>query len=153
MLAGLARLTRADTPAWAAIVRGSLRDMSAERAQVRIQALIDQSVASGRETGLQVAVIKDGQPAVDAISGLADPRSGTAVSTDSLFCAGSTAKGVAASVAHVPAERGELDYDLRVAEVWPEFASHGKDTVTLRHVLQHTAGRKETPHEQASDRY
>ncbi len=46
----------------AAIVRGSLRDMSAERAQVRIQALIDQSVASGHETGLQVAVIKDGQP-------------------------------------------------------------------------------------------
>ena len=31
--------------------------MSAERAQVRIQALIDPSVASGRETGLQVAVI------------------------------------------------------------------------------------------------
>jgi len=140
MLAGLARLTRADTPAWAAIVRGSLRDMSAERAQVRIQTLIDQSVASGHETGLQVAVIKDGQLAIDAISGLADPRSGTAVSTDSLFWAGSTAKGVAASVAHVLAERGELDYDLRVAEVWPEFASHGKDTVTLRHVLQHTAG-------------
>jgi hypothetical protein len=62
MLAGLARLTRADAPAWAAIVRGSLRDVSAERGQVRIQALIDQSVASGHATGLQVAVIKDGQP-------------------------------------------------------------------------------------------
>ena len=125
MLAGLARLTRADTPASAAIVRGSFRHMSAERAQVRIQALIDQSVASGNETGLE-SVIKDGQLAVDAISGLADPRSGTAVSTDSLFWAGSTAKGVAASVAHVLAERGELDYDLRVAEVSPEFASHGE---------------------------
>jgi hypothetical protein len=29
-------------------------------------------------------------------------------------------------------ERGELDYDLRVVEVWPEFGSHGKDKLTLR---------------------
>jgi CubicO group peptidase (beta-lactamase class C family) len=29
---------------------------------------------------------------------------------------------------------------MRVAEVWPEFAAHGKDRVTLRHVLMHTAG-------------
>ncbi|MEU4337792.1 serine hydrolase domain-containing protein [Micromonospora lupini] len=34
----------------------------------------------------------------------------------------------------------EVHYDLRIAEVWPEFARHGKDTVTLRHALTHTAG-------------
>jgi CubicO group peptidase (beta-lactamase class C family) len=43
-------------------------------------------------------------------------------------------------VAHVLAERGLVEYDLRLAEVWPEFAAHGKDRVTLRHVLCHTAG-------------
>jgi CubicO group peptidase (beta-lactamase class C family) len=46
------------------------------------------------------------------------------------FYAASTAKGVASSVAHVLAERGELSYDLRAADVWPEFGSHGKDRVT-----------------------
>jgi CubicO group peptidase (beta-lactamase class C family) len=47
---------------------------------------------------------------------------------------------VAASVAHVLVERGDLTDDMRVAEVWPEFGAHGKDAVTLRHVLLHTAG-------------
>ncbi len=28
----------------------------------------------------------------------------------------------------------------RVAEVWPEFAAHGKECVTLRQILLHTAG-------------
>jgi CubicO group peptidase (beta-lactamase class C family) len=47
---------------------------------------------------------------------------------------------MASTVVHVLAERGELGYDLRVADVWPEFAAHGKDTVTVRHLLCHTAG-------------
>ena len=29
---------------------------------------------------------------------------------------------------------------MRLVEVWPEFGAHGKDTVTLRQVLLHTAG-------------
>ena len=47
---------------------------------------------------------------------------------------------MAASLAHVLAERGDVDYDLRLADVWPEFAAHGKERTTLRHVLMHTAG-------------
>ena len=38
------------------------------------------------------------------------------------------------------AERGAIDYETRVAELWPEFAAHGKHAVTVRHVLNHTAG-------------
>jgi CubicO group peptidase (beta-lactamase class C family) len=47
---------------------------------------------------------------------------------------------VAASVAHVLVEQGDLTDDTRVVEVWPEFGAYGKDEVTLRHVLLHTAG-------------
>lgn len=114
--------------------------MHEERLQAGIQAALDEMVSSGAETGLQVAVIRNGRVVADAVSGVADPRSGSAVSSDTLFWAASTAKGVAASVAHVLVERGELSYDLRVADVWPEFGSHGKDKVTVRHVLLHTAG-------------
>jgi CubicO group peptidase (beta-lactamase class C family) len=114
--------------------------MRIDQAQAEVQAAMDELVAAGAEVGLQVAVIKDGRVAVDACSGVADPRTGVPVTGDTLFWAASTAKGVASSVAHVLAERGELDYDLRAAEVWPEFAAHGKDEVTLRHVLLHTAG-------------
>ncbi len=41
---------------------------------------------------------------------------------------------------HVLAERGEIDYDLRIADVWPEYAAHGKGDTTLRHALTHSAG-------------
>jgi CubicO group peptidase (beta-lactamase class C family) len=112
--------------------------MNDERAQVDVQAAIDELVSSGAEIGLQVAVIKNGRVVVDAVSGVA--RTGVAVSADTLFYAASTAKGVASSVAHVLVERGELGYDMRAVDVWPEFGSHGKDKVTLRHVLLHTAG-------------
>jgi CubicO group peptidase (beta-lactamase class C family) len=57
-----------------------------------------------------------------------------------LFFAASTGKGIAASVVHVLAERGELAYDQRVADEWPEFGAHGKDVVTVADVLVHAAG-------------
>ena len=66
---------------------------------------------------------------------------------DTLFWAASTAKGVASAVAHVLVERGELAYDLRAVEVWPEFGAHGKDRVTLRQVLVHTAGVPAPPYD------
>lgn len=108
--------------------------------QRRIQAAADEMTGGGAETGLQVCVIEHGRVAADVVSGTADPRTGAPVAADTLFWSGSTAKGVAATVAHVLAERGELDYDMRAAEVWPEFGSGGKSGVTVRQVLLHTAG-------------
>ncbi|HEX6422917.1 MAG TPA: serine hydrolase domain-containing protein, partial [Acidimicrobiales bacterium] len=55
--------------------------------------------------------------------------------------------GIVASGAHVLVERGELDYDMRAVEVWPEFGAHGKDRVTLHHVLMHTAGVPAPPYD------
>jgi len=85
--------------------------MSAGDAQKRVQASIDRMVASGAEVGLQVAVVKHGrQVVVDAVSGLGDAHRGVAVTPGMLFYATSTAKGLAAAVAHVLVERGQLDY-------------------------------------------
>jgi CubicO group peptidase (beta-lactamase class C family) len=36
--------------------------------------------------------------------------------------------------------RGAFGYDTPVVELWPEFGAHGKEGVTVRHVLTHTAG-------------
>lgn len=108
--------------------------------QTEVQAAIDELVGSGAETGLQVAVFHEGHLVVDAVAGTADPETGAPVSADTLFFAASTAKGVTSSLAHVLAERGELDYDMRLADVWPEFGQHGKGELTVRHVLMHTAG-------------
>src|SRR3954451_22911363 len=108
--------------------------------QHAVQALLAELVAGGDEVGLQAAVIKDGALVADAQSGVADPVSGAPVSAGSLFFAGSTAKGVLSSLVHALVAGGRLDYDLHLAEVWPEFAAHGKGDVTVRHVLMHQAG-------------
>lgn len=116
-----------------------MTDIAAE-AQARVQAAVDRLVAGRDETGLQVAVVHRGVLVVDSAGGPADVARGRPVTSDTLFFAASAAKSVASAVAHVLVERGELAYDLRLADVWPGFAAHGKGGTTLRHVLMHTAG-------------
>jgi CubicO group peptidase (beta-lactamase class C family) len=108
--------------------------------QDAVRAALDELVAGGGEVGLQAAVMKDGVLVADAQSGVTDPAIGEPVSAGSLFFAGSTAKGVLSSLVHALVAAGRLDFDLRLAEVWPEFAANGKGDVTVRHVLMHQAG-------------
>jgi CubicO group peptidase (beta-lactamase class C family) len=115
--------------------------------QAEVQAAAGEMVAAGTETGLQVAVHRHGLVVADVVSGVVDPQTAEPVSPGTLFYAASTAKGVAASLAHVLAERGDITYDLRLADVWPEFATRGKEHTTLRHVLLHTAGLPGLPQE------
>ncbi|MCZ7437415.1 serine hydrolase [Micromonospora sp. WMMC241] len=108
------------------------------RAEVRTA--LDDLVSSGREAGVQVAAYLDGTPIVEEQAGLADTDTGRPMTADTPVHAVSTGKGLTATVVHVLAEQGRLDVDLPLARVWPEFARHGKDGITLRHVLTHTAG-------------
>jgi CubicO group peptidase (beta-lactamase class C family) len=89
---------------------------------------------------VQVAVYRDGEQRVDAVAGLADPASGRPVDAGTVFYNYSIVKGATATIAHILAERGLFGYDTPVAELWPEFAAHGKRAVTMRQVLNHTAG-------------
>jgi CubicO group peptidase (beta-lactamase class C family) len=102
--------------------------------------VLDTLVAEGPELGLQVAAYQDGMLVVDAWAGVADADSRKPVDGQSLFWASSTGKGVAATCVHLLAERGMLDYDAGVASYWPEFGANGKQSVTVRQVLSHTAG-------------
>lgn len=52
----------------------------------------------------------------------------------------STTKGVASTALHMLVDRGQVHYDDPVAKYWPEFAQSGKERITLRHVLTHSAG-------------
>jgi CubicO group peptidase (beta-lactamase class C family) len=101
---------------------------------------LDELVAAGAETGLQVAVHHRGHRVVDAVAGVADGTTGRPVTSQTLFFSFSTAKGVAALIAHLLVKNGLVGYDTSVAEGWPEFGVHGKETATLRQVLTHTVG-------------
>jgi CubicO group peptidase (beta-lactamase class C family) len=108
--------------------------------QRQVQEAADKLVESGEERGLQMAVYRDGVQIVDVVAGVADPETGRPVTSDTPFYNFSIGKGATATVAHVLVERGLFGYDTPVAELWPEFARHGKQGVTVRHVLSHTAG-------------
>jgi CubicO group peptidase (beta-lactamase class C family) len=109
-------------------------------AQKQVQDAIDQLVDAGTERGMQVAVYRGADLVVDAVAGIADPASGRRVTSVTPFYNFSIGKGAASTVAHVLAERGLFGYDTPVVDLWPEFGAHGKQSVTVRHVLNHTAG-------------
>ena len=67
---------------------------------------------------------------------------------DSLFNLFSASKAITAMVIHLLDDRGEVHLDDAVAEYIPEFARHGKERITLRHVLTHRAGLPAIPGEQ-----
>lgn len=114
-------------------------------AQARVGALLDRLVASGAEGGLQVAAYLDGEPIVDACAGPAGPPGDRALRPDTPVHSFSTGKGFTATLVHVLAERGLLDYRTPIADVWPEFGAHGKGRATVRHALTHAAGVPQVP--------
>src|SRR2546426_4381115 len=108
--------------------------------QMEVERAIDEMVESGAERGLQVAVYQSGKQIVDAVAGVADPASGRPFTSETPVYCYSVCKAAASTLVHMLAERRAFGYDTRVAELWPEFGAHGKQGVTIRHVLNHTAG-------------
>jgi CubicO group peptidase (beta-lactamase class C family) len=108
--------------------------------QQLVQEAIDQLVESGAERGVQVAVYQRGVQVVDAVSGVADPGTDRRVSPATPFYNFSIVKAAAATLTHILVDRGLFGYETPVARIWPEFGAHAKGSVTLRQVLNHTAG-------------
>ncbi len=59
---------------------------------------------------------------------------------DTLYCLFSASKMITAMLVHLMDQRRLLHIDDPVAHYIPEFARHGKEWVTIRHVLTHRAG-------------
>jgi len=89
--------------------------------------------------GAALAVYHHGELVVDLWGG-ERTNDGLPWESDTLAMCFSTTKGVASFALHLQAEAGLLDYDEPVATYWPEFAQNGKEHVTVRHVLSHSAG-------------
>jgi CubicO group peptidase (beta-lactamase class C family) len=69
------------------------------------------------------------------------------VGLDTPFCLYSASKAITAMVIHKLDEQRLVHLDDRVCDYIPEFASHGKEWITLRHVLTHRAGIPNVPPE------
>ncbi|MBI3197487.1 MAG: beta-lactamase family protein [Rhodospirillales bacterium] len=92
------------------------------------------------EIGASVCLTVGGETVVDLWGGVAEPKSGTPWKQDTVSIVFSCTKGATALCAHMLASRGQLDLDAPVVELWPEFGRHGKQGVTTRMMLDHSAG-------------
>lgn len=87
-------------------------------------------VESGRWPSAQLAVARKGRLAAFRSWGAAAPR----------YLLQSVGRPLVASALWKLLGEGRIELTTRVGEVIPEFATHGKELVTVEHVLTHTAG-------------
>jgi CubicO group peptidase (beta-lactamase class C family) len=121
--------------------------MSARGVQ-RIWSAAETLFRSGVYPAVTLCVRREGQVVIDRALGWASGNGpGEAPGTPTVlaepgtpFVIFSAAKAMTATVAHLLDERGLIHIDDRVSEYIPEYARHGKDAITIEHVLSHRAG-------------
>jgi CubicO group peptidase (beta-lactamase class C family) len=104
----------------------------------RTRRALDAGLDLGVHLGAQLHVDLRGETVADAALG--ENRPGEPLTPDHLMLWLSSTKPVAAVAIAQLWERGLLELDDPVARHLPEFAVHGKEGITLRHLLTHTAG-------------
>ncbi len=101
-------------------------------------AILEAGIAGGAHLGAQLYVSQRGRALADIALGQA--RDGVPMTRDTAMLWFSAGKPLTAVAVAQLVERGALDWETPVAAVVPEFAAAGKEFITLRHVLTHTAG-------------
>jgi CubicO group peptidase (beta-lactamase class C family) len=105
-----------------------------------VRAAFDRNLAEFGEGGGGFAAMVGGELAVDLWGGLADPATGRPWGARTCAVVFSGTKGVVATALLVLVERGKLDLSAPVASIWPEFATAGKEEVTIGQLCSHCGG-------------
>lgn len=106
----------------------------------RVAEAFQQNFDTNGEVGASVCLSVNGETVVDLWGGTADRKTGAPWTRDTVSIVFSCTKGATALCAHILASQGKLDLDAPVTERWPEFGRHGKERVTTRMMLDHSAG-------------
>lgn len=109
----------------------------------RLDAVITGALAAERIVGAVVTVLRDGETLYSRAAGFADREAGLPMQADALFRLASVSKLFVSAAALVLVGRGRLALDAPVTDWLPQFRPRfeGKaPTITLRHLLTHTAG-------------
>ncbi len=101
-------------------------------------AVIQNGITRGLHLGVQLFVSCDRQPAIDLAIG--ENQQGEVLTSDHLLPWLSAGKPITALAVMQLVEAGLLDLDQPVMALIPEFGQQGKESVTTRHLLTHTAG-------------
>jgi CubicO group peptidase (beta-lactamase class C family) len=117
----------------------------------RLEGALEEALGLG-EIGLQAAAYRDGGLVADGWAGVADAATGRPVDETTVFPIFSVSKAIVAVALHLQVERGLVEVDAPVARYWPEYATRGKEAVTIAHVLSHRAGVPQAPEGIAPER-
>lgn len=98
-----------------------------------VRELFDAMLDADPSYSAQLAVYVDGAKTVDLVGG-------PDCAVDSMTGIFSASKGVAALAFSLLVQDGLIDVDATVATYWPEFAQHGKGSLTVRQLLSHQGG-------------
>jgi CubicO group peptidase (beta-lactamase class C family) len=105
-----------------------------------VKDLLEQGIQDGLHPGAQLCVALDGEIVADFAVGEAVVATGTSITPDSIMPLFSSAKPITAVAIGVLADSGRLNFDDPVATHIPEFAAHGKSSIQIKHLLNHTSG-------------
>ncbi|UJR36823.1 hypothetical protein I4U23_029536 [Adineta vaga] len=106
-----------------------------------VRSVFEQNLTDGSDIGAGLCIYHRGKCVVDLSGGWKDVETKKEPYTlDTLQLVFSTSKGIIAAAVALCVERKWLDYDLPVAQYWPEFAANGKQNITVGDLLAHRAG-------------
>lgn len=117
------------------LVQGTVAEPYEEVAEVFVRGFVDRG-----EVGASLCIRVDGDPVIDLWGGVADASTGEPWDEDTVSVVFSCTKAAAALCIHWLAAKGLLHINERVSHYWPEFGSSGKCDITIRMLLDHTAG-------------
>lgn len=100
----------------------------------------EQNFVERDEAGASLCVTHEGEVVVDLWGGVKDAKRQTQWQKDTVSVVFSSTKGAVALAAHTLIGAGELDPNALVKHYWPEFAVNGKAGVTVKMMLDHSAG-------------
>nr|WP_234536621.1 serine hydrolase domain-containing protein [Paenibacillus pseudetheri] len=110
----------------------------------RIDEVIDRTLADKRLVGAVIKVAIDGELVYSRAVGLADREMSRLMQEDALFRLASVSKPIVSTAALVLVAQGRLQLDDRVDRWLPEFRPRLQNgefaTLTIRHLMTHTAG-------------
>jgi CubicO group peptidase (beta-lactamase class C family) len=115
-----------------------------DRLQSRVDSVVDDALSNGRIVGAVVLVSIDRSIVYSRAAGFADREEGRPMELDHIFRLASMTKPLVSSAALALVEGRILDLEAPISDWVPDFhpkLSDGREaTVTIRHLLTHTAG-------------
>lgn len=107
----------------------------------QIYAFLATAIADGRLPGVAIHLGRAGRFLAPRAFGRMGPSpDAPPIQPDTIFLTASVTKPVTVTAVMLLVERGHLLLDDPVYTILPDFGNHGKEAITVRHLMTHTSG-------------